>query len=79
MEQTQVFKLDLTKIDGNGDFSCPRCGNTISPDDTAEETYCILETKVNDYGLEAVEICCNNCKSHKYLTGFSLLKELSIE
>jgi len=24
---------DLTKIDGDGDFPCPRCGIVISPED----------------------------------------------
>ena len=79
MEQTQAYKVDLTKIDGNGDFSCPRCRSTISPDETAEKTYSILEPKVNNHGLVELVICCNICKSHIHLTGFSLLKELSIE
>jgi len=79
MEQAQAYKLDLTKMDGNGDFSCPRCGSIISPDETTEETYCILEPKVNCHGLEELVICCNMCKSLIHLTGFSLLEELSIE
>ena len=79
MEQTQAFKLDLTKIDGNGDFSCPKCRSLISPDETTENTYCILEPKVNKNGLEELVISCNKCKSHIHLTGFSLLEELSIE
>jgi hypothetical protein len=79
MEQTQAYRVDLTKIIGEGDFPCPRCGNVISPDETAEETYCILELKVNDKGLEEVVISCNGCKSHIHLTGFSLLEKLSIE
>lgn len=79
MAQTQAYKLDLTKKDGKGDFPCPKCGSTISPDETTEETYCILEAKVNSHGLEEVEICCNICKSHIVLTGFSLLEELGIE
>ncbi len=79
MEQTQAYKLDLTKIDGKGDFSCPRCRNIISPDDVTEKTYIILEPKVNSRGLEELVICCNRCKSHIHLTGFSLLQKLSIE
>jgi transcription initiation factor IIE alpha subunit len=79
MEQTHAYKLDLTKIDGDGDFSCPRCGSIISPDDTTEKTYWVLEPKVNTHGLEEIVICCNMCKSHIHLTGFSLLQELSIE
>ena len=78
MEQINAYKLDLTKISGNGEFQCPRCGNTISPDETTENTYCILEPKVNSLGgLEELVISCNMCKSHIHLTGFSLLEELS--
>ena len=79
MQQTQAYKVDLTKIDGNGDFPCPRCGNVISPDETTEKTYCILEPKVNSHGLEEVVLCCNKCQSHINLTGFSLLQKLLIE
>jgi hypothetical protein len=79
MEQTQACKVDLTKIDGNGDFPCPRCGNVISPDETSEETYRIIEPKVNSHGLEEVVLCCNKCMSQIHLAGFSLLEKLSIE
>ncbi len=79
MQQTQAYKVDLTKIDGKGDFPCPRCGSIISPDETTEKTYIILEPKVNSHGLEELVICCNICKSHIHLTGFSLLDELGIE
>jgi hypothetical protein len=78
MEQTQAYKLDLTKMDGNGDFSCPKCGSIISPDETTEKTYSIVEPKVNSHGLEELVICCNKCKSYIHLTGFSLLEELHI-
>jgi len=79
MAQTQAYKLDLTEINGDGDFLCPRCGTLISPDETSEETYTILEPKVNNYGLEEIVISCNTCKSHIHLTGFSLLHKLSLE
>jgi hypothetical protein len=79
MEQTQAYKLDLTKIGGNGDFSCPKCGSIISPDETTEKTYRIVEPKVSSHGLDELVICCNKCKSYIHLTGFSLLEELHIE
>ena len=41
MKQAYAYKLDLTKIDGTGDFSCPKCGAIISPDDATEETYAL--------------------------------------
>jgi predicted RNA-binding Zn-ribbon protein involved in translation (DUF1610 family) len=63
-------------MDGSGDFSCPRCGNAISPDDCTEKAYSILEAKVSDRGLEEIMIRCNKCESELHLTGFSLLQKL---
>jgi hypothetical protein len=63
-------------MDGSGDFSCPKCGTPMSPDDCTEEAYSILEAKVNDQGLEEMVIRCNNCASQLHLTGFSLLQKL---
>ena len=76
MKQMHVYKLDLAKIDGSGDFSCPKCGSAISPDDVTEKAYSILETKVNKNGLEEVVISCNKCTSQIHLSGFSLLQNL---
>ena len=78
MKQIQVYVLDLTKIDGSGDFSCPNCGNEISPDEYTEEAYSILEANVNDQGLEELSIRCNKCESELHLTGFSLLQKLNV-
>jgi len=72
-----THRVDLTKIDGDGDFSCPQCGIVISPEDSTEETYSILEPKVSNDGLEEVEILCNSCGSHIHLTGFSNLQEIA--
>jgi len=79
MKQSYAYSVDLTEIEGKGEFSCPRCGSLISPDDTTEETYSIVEPKVSSHGLEELVICCNFCKSQIHLTGFSLLEKLSIE
>jgi hypothetical protein len=76
MKQKQVYVLDLTKIDGSGDFSCPGCGAVISPDDCTEEVYSILELVVNRHGLEALVIRCNRCQRELHLTGFSLLQKM---
>ena len=75
MKQTHIYKIDLTRINGNGEFQCPRCGTTISPEDDTEGTYTIVEPKVNSQGLEEVIIRCNRCASHIHLTGFSLLQQ----
>ena len=79
MKQAYAYTVDLTIINGEGDFSCPKCGAVISPDDTTEETYSIVEPKVNGHGLEELVICCINCSSQIHLTGFSLLEKLSIK
>jgi hypothetical protein len=73
----QTHRVDLTKIDGKGDFSCPQCGIVISPEDSTEEKYSVLEPKVKGNGLEEVVILCNGCGSHIHLTGFSLLQEIA--
>ncbi len=75
MKQTHAYKINLTRIDGNGDFSCPGCGTKISPDDETEEIYSIMGSKANIHGLEEIEIQCNRCSSHIHLTGFSILQE----
>ena len=76
MKQTHTHKIDLTKIGGAGDFSCPRCENKISPDDETEETYSILEPKADSRGLKELVIRCNSCLSYIRLTGFSLLQKM---
>jgi hypothetical protein len=76
VRQIHAYKIDLTKIEGNGDFACPRCGAKISPDDETETAYSILGSKVNSNSLDEVLICCNKCSSHIHLTGFSLLQEM---
>ena len=77
MKHKRVFAVDLAQIEGDGAFSCPQCENAISPNDESEESYSILEPKVNSRGLDTVIIRCNKCGSHIQLTGFPLLQELS--
>jgi uncharacterized membrane protein len=66
----QVFTLDLSRIDGKGDFPCPCCGVSISPDDESDNIYSIVDTKVNGDTLEELVIVCNKCGSKIRLTGF---------
>ena len=73
----KTHRVDLAKIEGNGDFLCPQCGIVISPEDSTEEKYSVLEPKVKNNGLEEVVILCNSCGSHIHLTGFSLLQEIA--
>jgi predicted RNA-binding Zn-ribbon protein involved in translation (DUF1610 family) len=73
-KQVLVTELDLTKIDGNGDFPCPKCGTIISPEDESEEVYVILEEKVTTDALEELTIQCNKCRCQIRLTGFPALE-----
>ena len=72
MKQTnpQVFTVDLAIIDGNGDFPCPCCGVSISPEDTTDSVYTIVDTQMNDEALEELTIQCNKCGTKIRLTGF---------
>jgi len=72
--QTPVCELDLTRTRGDGDFSCPNCGVTISPEDETEDVYTILEEKLKDEVLEELVIQCNKCSHQIRLTGFPILE-----
>ena len=63
-KQVLVSELDLTKIQGSGDFPCPNCGVIISPEDETDDVYTILEEKLRGEVLEELVIQCNNCSSH---------------
>lgn len=73
IKQMLINEIDLTKIDGNGDFPCPKCGITISPEDETEDVYTILEEKVRNDFLEELMIQCNACLTQIRLTGFPAL------
>ncbi len=73
MEQLLTYKIDLSKIQGEGDFQCPKCGVRISPDDETEEVYCVLEKKFGNKSLDERFIQCQKCRSEILLSGFSIL------
>ncbi|MDH5375086.1 MAG: hypothetical protein OEZ21_04410 [Candidatus Bathyarchaeota archaeon] len=75
MESINPYTIDLTKIKGNGDFRCPKCGISVSPDDLTEDTFTILETVMKDESLEKIIIKCNRCRSQIHLIGFDLLNK----
>lgn len=70
MKQPQVYEIDLTKIEGAGDFPCPNCGVIISPEDESERVYKIVKTKVRNGSLQELTILCNGCGSKIRLVGF---------
>jgi len=64
------YTVDLTKIDGDGTFQCPKCGTVISPDDESEDTYQIVGTRVKGDELAELVITCKKCGANIKLTGF---------
>jgi len=75
MESSTKFIVDLTKIEGEGDFPCPKCSVTISPEDETGKVYSILETKVKGDSLEELIILCKKCGSEIHLVGFLSLAD----
>jgi predicted RNA-binding Zn-ribbon protein involved in translation (DUF1610 family) len=68
--EKSMCTIDLTKLDGDGSFSCPKCGTLISPDDESEETYRIVKTEVKGDELSELVLACKKCKTVMKLTGF---------
>ena len=66
----EMFTIDLAGIDGNGDFPCPNCEVSISPDDKTESVYTIVDTRMKGDDLEELTIQCNKCGSKIRLIGF---------
>ena len=64
------YVVDLTKIEGAGDFPCPRCEVRISPDDESETVYSILKSKARNGHMEELIIQCNQCLCRIHLRGF---------
>jgi DNA-directed RNA polymerase subunit RPC12/RpoP len=66
-----MYVIDLTKIEGDGDFPCPYCGVMISPEDERDNTYIIQEVKMKaNEDLEKLVIKCNSCGSVIHIVGF---------
>ncbi|MEM2911352.1 MAG: hypothetical protein QW146_02475 [Candidatus Bathyarchaeia archaeon] len=70
IKKSTVYTVDLTKIDGDGAFPCPKCGTIISPDDETDEIYQIISTKVKGDDLTELILQCNKCGSTIRLVGF---------
>jgi uncharacterized C2H2 Zn-finger protein len=71
VKKDMVYTVDLTKIDGDGAFPCPKCGSIISPDDESDDTYEIVDTKVRDDNLEELMLTCKRCGTIIRLVGFT--------
>jgi len=70
VEKSGPFLLDLTRIDGDGSFPCPKCGSVISPEDESEKSYKIVNTKVLNDQLVELVVECSHCGTTVKLTGF---------
>lgn len=70
VKKNMVYTIDLTKIDGDGAFPCPKCGSVISPDDETDTTYEIVETRVKGDDLEELVLTCKKCRTTIKLVGF---------
>jgi len=77
MWQRSISRIDLTEIEGEGEFPCPRCGEIISPDDFTDLLYEIIdiETKEDD-SLEEIILLCKECGSVIHLVGFEALEQI---
>jgi transcription elongation factor Elf1 len=72
-QEAMSFVVSLLETEGRGEFRCPRCGVEISPDDTTENVYRIVELVMKGNELGKIVIECNNCGSIIHLIGFYLL------
>jgi predicted nucleic-acid-binding Zn-ribbon protein len=70
VKKNMVYTIDLTKIDGDGAFPCPKCGSLISPEDETDSTYEIVETRVKGDDLEELVLTCKKCGTTIKLVGF---------
>jgi hypothetical protein len=75
MQRLKCYTVDLTKLKGDGDIGCPRCGNVISPDDETEDAYTVVKTIMKGENLDKIILICNKCQTQICLTGFQLLSK----
>jgi predicted RNA-binding Zn-ribbon protein involved in translation (DUF1610 family) len=70
-KRSMAYTVDLTKIEGDGAFPCPKCGSIISPDDESEEYYQIVDTRVKNDELTELIVMCKKCGTTIKLVGFA--------
>jgi ppGpp synthetase/RelA/SpoT-type nucleotidyltranferase len=65
------FIIDLRKVEGDGNFPCPKCGTILDPSDDSDTKYNIVETKINRNALlTGLVIKCKKCNSLIGIEGF---------
>jgi tRNA(Ile2) C34 agmatinyltransferase TiaS len=45
VKKPKYFEIKASKLQGSGDFNCPKCGTAISPEDRDEKNYRIIGTR----------------------------------
>lgn len=70
IKKSMAYVIDLTQIEGDGAFPCPKCGTVISPDDESNSNYEIVNTKVKNDQLAELLVLCKKCQTTIKLTGF---------
>ena len=75
LQAIELYTIDLRRINGEGEFKCPKCGVLISPDDETEDVYTILEPVMKRDSVEKIILQCNKCRSQVHLVGFDLLNK----
>jgi phage terminase large subunit GpA-like protein len=77
MGRKTPYNIDLNLIEGDGNFPCPSCGTSFSPEDENGESYNIIDVKMAENNvLERLTIKCKKCSSVIKLEGFGALKEI---
>lgn len=71
------YRIDITKIHGDGEFPCPECNVLIVPDDETEEIYRIVQTVIKNGELEELVLQCKSCGAKIRLVGFMSPNEAS--
>lgn len=65
------YYIDIQKdIAKSGDFKCPNCKKTISPEDDTLDVFTVGTTHIVNGELEMMELNCN-CGTIIILTGFT--------
>ncbi len=79
MQENQPYVIDSTKIEGEGSINCPRCGVEISPDDSSDKVYTVLEPELKNDSLSDIILRCNRCMSKIKLVGFGNLNDEKLD
>jgi predicted RNA-binding Zn-ribbon protein involved in translation (DUF1610 family) len=75
VKKSGLQTVDLTMIEGDGSFPCPKCGTMVSPEDETEEVYKIVDTKVVNDELVELVVSCGTCGTIIRVIGFQQAME----